>query len=444
MVVLGLGSNIGDRLANLRKAVDAIQEIPALSIQQISPVYMSDALLPENAPSDWDQPYLNLALRCETTLAPLDLLKTLKNIEWSIGRKPEARHWGPRIMDIDILALDDTIIVSDPLTVPHESLLSRPFALWPLADVAPMWRFPLSGEQQHKTAAELVEHWGSRFSDDAPFHTRQISQHVDTPRLVGIINVTPDSFSDGGKFLEPQAALQQALALVKAGAEILDIGAESTAPLATLLTADEEWRRLEPVLHAIKTQKEKFLIAPKISIDTRHWQVAEKAIALGADWINDVSGLEDPLMRQVIAKANIDCVIMHHMSLPASKNHVLPRDCDPVETVFNWGKERIALLEKDGISREKIIFDPGIGFGKTPEQSLTLIKHCDRFHELGTRLLIGHSRKSFLSLLTAETFAERDIETCALSLLLKEKAVNYLRVHNVAMHSRFFNTAAIY
>ena len=134
MIILGLGSNVGDRLTNLRKALQAIKKIPGMNIEQVSPVYVSDALLPENAPLDWDIPYLNLALRCETTQEPLELLKQLKNIEWSIGRKPEIRHWGPRILDIDILAWDDAIIKSDVLTLPHENLQERPFALWPLAD----------------------------------------------------------------------------------------------------------------------------------------------------------------------------------------------------------------------------------------------------------------------------------------------------------------------
>src|SRR3990167_2734641 len=167
MIVLVLGSNIGDRLHHLRKALQAIKAIPHLTVEQVSPVYHSEALLPDNAPLDWDQPYLNVACRCDTTLEPLALLKQLKTIEWSIGRKPEIRHWGPRILDIDILAWDDRVIKSDLLTIPHENLLERPFALWPLADVAAFWRFPLAGPFENKMAAELVVSWGSRFSGDA-------------------------------------------------------------------------------------------------------------------------------------------------------------------------------------------------------------------------------------------------------------------------------------
>jgi 2-amino-4-hydroxy-6-hydroxymethyldihydropteridine diphosphokinase/dihydropteroate synthase len=442
MVILGLGSNLGDKLSNLRKALRSIQKIPGLTIEQVSPIYISDALLPENAASDWDMPYLNLALRCETTLAAPELLKQLKNIEWSIGRKPEVRHWGPRVIDIDILAWDDLCLESETLTVPHASLQERPFALWPLADVAPLWTFPLPGPNQGKTAAQIVEPWGSRFSGNAPFHTRQINHRIDTPQLVGIVNVTPDSFSDGGKFFAPAHAIEQIIQLANAGAEVIDIGAESTAPTAKPLDADTEWTRLEPILAAIKNIQKDFLVVPKISVDTRHPSSALKALEFGADWINDVSGLDEPAMREIIAHSKADCVVMHHMSIPERRDNILPRNLDPVKTVYEWGKTRLLELEKSGIPRDRIIFDPGIGFGKMAEQSLLLLKHVNVFAELGARVLIGHSRKTFLSLLTGMPFVERDVETMAMSLYLSRQAVDFIRVHNVELCARGLRVAA--
>ncbi|VVC74732.1 Dihydropteroate synthase [Aquicella siphonis] len=436
MIILGLGSNMGDRLLNLRNALQAIKSIPDFTVKQVSPVYISDALMPENAPAEWDMPYLNLAMRCQSSLNPVELLKQLKNIEWSIGRKPEVRHWGPRIIDIDILAWNDVVIQSEPLTVPHASLQERPFALWPLADVAPMWKFPLSGANQGKTAAQMVEAWGSRFSGNAPFHTRQINQRVDTSRLVGIVNITPDSFSDGGKFLEPEKALQQIIHLVNAGAEIIDIGAESTAPSAAPLDADTEWKRLEPVMSAIRDARSSWMLSPKISVDTRHSRVAEQALLMGADWINDVSGLDDPGMREILAGSAAECVVMHHMSIPERRNHVLPRHQDPVKAVYEWGVKRLHELEKQGITRDRVIFDPGIGFGKMAEQSLILLKNIHVFASLGTRVLVGHSRKTFLSLLSGMPFADRDIETMVMSLFLARHAVDYIRVHNVEICAR--------
>jgi 2-amino-4-hydroxy-6-hydroxymethyldihydropteridine diphosphokinase/dihydropteroate synthase len=442
MVILGLGSNMGDKLANFRKALALINKISGMMVHQISPIYISNALLPDNAPAEWNMPYLNLALRCKTTLEPLALLKELKNIEWSIGRKPEARHWGPRIMDIDILAWDDWVIKSEILTVPHESLQSRPFALWPLADVAPLWIYPLEGMNHGKTAAQIAEQWGSRFSGAAPYQTKQIYQRIDTPQLIGILNITPDSFSDGGEFLSPEKALSHISHLVHSGAEIIDIGAESTAPSAKPLDIDSEWARLQPVLALVKEAKQQFFVTPKISVDTRHHQVAMRALDLGVDWINDVTGLDSPTMRDIVIQSKVDCVVMHHLSIPAKRDHTLPRDQDPIKIVYEWGESRINELERQGVLREKIIFDPGIGFGKTAEQSLLLLKQVDIFQQLGLRILVGHSRKTFFSLLSSMPFAERDVETLAMSLYLAKRSVDYIRVHNVEMSARGLRVAA--
>ncbi len=443
MIILGLGSNVGDRLQNLRNAYQRLQQLSDLTIQQVSPVYTSDALLPENAPQNWNMPYFNLALRCETTLEPLALLDQIKNIEWTLGRKPEIRHWGPRVIDIDILAWDENIIHNERLNIPHANLQERPFALWPLADVAPLWKFPLQGKNHGKTAAQMVEPWRSRFTGEAPFHTRQILQRIDTSQFVGIINVTPDSYSDGGLYLQADAAVKQMLHLVASGAEIIDIGAESTSPQAKAITPHEEWLRLEPVLSAVQSAKHSGLLIPKICVDTRHASVAKNAIAMGVDWLNDVSGLDDADMREIVRAAKTDCVIMHHLQLPEDRNHVLPRDQDPVKFVYAWAEKRIAELEKDGIARERLIFDPGIGFGKMAEQSLLIIKNISVFHELGVRLFVGHSRKTFMSLFTALPFVERDAETMAMTIFLAQQKVDYIRVHNVEICARGMKVAKV-
>ena len=444
MVILGLGSNVGDRMMNMRRTLNAIKHITGVTVRQISPLYLSDALLPNNAPPEWNMPHLNLAIRIDTHLEPLALLKALKKIEALIGRAPEMRHWGPRIIDIDILAWDNLIIKNDALTVPHANLQDRPFALWPLADVAPFWIFPLSGTNQGKTAAQMVEAWGSRFNGKAPLRTRQIYQRLLAPQLVGIINVTPDSFSDGGQFLDHEKAFQQAVHLIEAGAEIIDIGAESTAPAAIPLSAEAEWARLEPILTVLKQSHADFILPPTISLDTRHAATAAKGLALGVNWINDVSGLDDPAMRDVIAQSSADCVVMHHINIPERREYLLPRDQDPTELVYAWGEKRLYELEQHGIPHEKVIFDPGIGFGKMAEQSLQLLKNAHVFKQLGARLLIGHSRKTFMSLLTNAPFAERDIETMVMSVLLAEQNIDYLRVHNVEMCARGLRTASAF
>lgn len=441
MVILGLGSNLGDRLHHLRLALAAIQRLPDVTVQQISPVYLSDAMLPDEAPADWNKPYLNFALRCETRLTPHELLAHLKQIEESIGRKPAVRHWGPRIVDIDILVWENLVLQDERLTIPQAKLEDRPFALWPIADLAPRWVFP-AGACSGQTVAAVVTPWGSRLSGKAPFKTRQIPHRVETPALVGILNVTPDSFSDGGCYASPEKALKQAEQLVEAGADVLDIGAESTSPTASPIDPKTEWQRLQPILSALKSIKHRFTIPPKISVDTYHPAVAQQALAYDIDWINDVSGLTDPLMQALAANTSQEWVIMHQLGLPVTHSRWLPPEQDPVALVYEWAARHLEQLEKAGIVRERLILDPGIGFGKTASQSLALIQRAAQFKPLGTRLLIGHSRKSFLTLFTDKPHAERDIETVVMSLHLAKSQIDYLRVHDVDLCSRGLKVAA--
>jgi len=436
LVILGLGSNIGDRLGYLRQALRLIKKIPRLSVTQVSPVYMSDALLPNNAPATWDNFYLNLAIRCETTLTPAELLEQTKSIEKQF-KSATKEHWGPRVIDIDLLAWDNLIQLTPHLTIPHQHLPTRPFALWPLADLAPRWVYPLEGAWQGKTAAEMVMPWGSRFTGDAPLHTRQIQQRIDTPALMGIINLTPDSFSKDYSI----AAWQRINHLITIGADIIDLGAEATGPNAIPITPDEEWKRLQPLLTQLLSEKSNTLIFPKISIDTRHAIIAEKALALGVDWINDVSGLEDPAMQHIVKKNPCDIVFMHHLGIPTHKNTYLPLDQNPVALIYQWAEKRLYELEKLGISRDRLIFDPGIGYGKTAEQSLEIIKNIAVFNQLGVRLLVGHSRKSFLAPFTTQPAEQRDLETLVVSLYLNNKNIDYLRVHDVETHQRGFRVS---
>lgn len=432
MVILGLGSNIGNRLENLRHAIAEIRKISAIEVTAISPIYVSDALLPDNAPSDWDQPYLNTAVACQTTLTPFELLAILKNIELTIGRKPDRRHWGPRIIDIDILVFNNEVIDKEELTIPHASLLERPFSLWPLADLAPNWVYPLEGPYQGLTAEELVENFGSRFTGKAPLHTWQLYQRIDGPKLIGILNITPDSFSDGGFYDEDiEKAINHALLLVENGAEIIDVGAESTAPNRTPIDPTIEWQRLEPILNALKNSKDNFILPPVISVDTYHPETVERVLNFGIDWLNDVTGFTDPKVRKLAQSANVACVFMHHVTIPASKFHTLPKNSNVVETVLDWGKNQSRQLLEEGFAKERLIFDPGIGFGKSPQQSLSLIKNAYRFKELELPVLIGHSRKSFYSLFTANPPQDRDVATAVTSCVLNNQSIDYLRIHNV-------------
>jgi len=250
-------------------------------------------------------------------------------------------------------------------------------------------------------------------------------------KLVGIINLTPDSFSDGGKLGNTQAALDAISRLIGQGARVIDLGAESTRPGALPVSPDEEWRRLEPVLQALATVKQPGV---SFSLDTRHAETARRGLELGIDWINDVTGFASPAMVNVVKSAPCTLVMMHSLGIPANKSITLPPTADAAATVIAWAKERLQLLETQGIDRSRVIFDPGIGFGKTPAQSLAILRDIKKFAALGLRVLVGHSRKSFLA-----GFSDRDDATLAASLYLAAQSVDYLRVHDVARHAQMLS-----
>jgi 2-amino-4-hydroxy-6-hydroxymethyldihydropteridine diphosphokinase / dihydropteroate synthase len=435
MLILGLGSNLGDSLNNLRRAVQLLQQLKVITVIQISPVYSSSALLPPDAPLVWDKPYLNVALSCQSCLSPLQLLDVVKQVETQLGREEIYPRWAPRIIDIDILAWDG-VVDQARLQIPHPELEKRPFALWPLLDLLPEWKHP------QRELADVVRQWGSRFSGEAPFNTKQLPQRLTGTRLLGVLNLTPDSFSDAGQFLAVEKALAQAEKLVFEGADILDIGAESTRPGAKPILPEDEWRRLTPVLSELKAMIKDWPVKPKLSVDTRHYQVAEKAIDLGVDWINDVSGFSDRKMRELVAKSSVKCVVMHNLGVPANKAVVLPSHPNIDEQMFNWAEQRLNELILAGVDREQLIFDIGIGFGKTAQQSAFLLKNIKVFQRLGCPLLVGHSRKSFLNLVTDKSFGDRDFETAVLSSHLALQEVDYLRVHNVGLNRQAVNMTA--
>lgn len=430
MLILCLGTNLGDSLNNIRSALQLLQKSQRIAPTQISPLYTSSALLPAYAPVAWNRPYLNIAVACETDLSPLEVLKLIKQIEQQLGRE-ESQRWAPRVMDIDILAWDNIVIDQAALKIPHAELLSRPFALWPLLDLWPDW--------QHPTVeiTDILQRWGSRFTgDQAPCGTKQLPHRLEGSALVGILNITPDSFSDGGKFISIPNALAQAEKLVREGAEVLDIGAESTRPGATPVLPETEWALLEPILTGLKERWKQWAFKPKLSIDTRHHWVAERAMNSGIDWINDVSGFVDPSMRALAAGSQVKCVVMHNLGVPAQKNVVLASHPNICDQIVDWTEQRFNQLLDAGIDANQLMFDIGIGFGKTSQQSRFLLQNIHRFRRLNCPLLVGHSRKSFLNLITEKPFPERDFETAIVSYQLAVQGVDYLRVHNVGLNAQ--------
>jgi dihydropteroate synthase len=256
------------------------------------------------------------------------------------------------------------------------------------------------------------------------------------PQLVGILNLTPDSFSDGGNITSPQLAIQAIEEMVNAGVAMVDIGAESTRPGAVSLSHEEEWQRLFPLLQVMADIKKQYDI--QFSLDTRHPETAAKAIELGINWINDVTGFLNPDMATVVKDTNVKLVMMHSLSIPADPDNVLSEESDCVEAINHFFNSQLAMLEHMGISRDRMILDPGIGFGKTAEQSMELLRRVEEFTSHNLPILIGHSRKSFLKQFTTAPAEERDPATLVVSLFLAGQKIDYLRVHNVAMHSEAF------
>lgn len=245
---------------------------------------------------------------------------------------------------------------------------------------------------------------------------------LDRPRLMGIINATPDSFSDGGSY-DPT---EQGKTLLAAGADILDIGGESTRPGAEEVSIDEEIARVVPTIKALADQAQ-------ISLDTRKSRVAYEGIRAGADMINDVSGFDfDPELPKLVAAQNVPVCLMHAQGLPENMQNG-PRYHDVLLDVYDALDMRIQRAEKAGISRDRIVIDPGIGFGKTQTHNLTLLQKISLFHGLGCPILLGVSRKRFIGAIAGvENANHRDPGTLALVLAAVAQGVQIHRVHNVA------------
>ena len=249
------------------------------------------------------------------------------------------------------------------------------------------------------------------------------------PLVMGILNVTPDSFSDPGRFFAPEAALAHAREMAEAGADIIDVGGESTRPGSRPVGMDEEIDRVLPVISRIKEET-----GILVSIDTSKEEVARRAVEEGgADIVNDISALRfSERMAQVVAELGVPVVLMHIQGTPETMQRD-PSYIDVVAEVADYFQERIEFAQAHGVRREKIILDPGICFGKRLEDNVALLRNLKRFAAFDLPLLVGVSRKSFLGLLAGEKLPERrEAETVAANLVAARNGAAILRVHDVA------------
>lgn len=254
------------------------------------------------------------------------------------------------------------------------------------------------------------------------------SMAMDVPRIMGILNITPDSFSDGGLFLRPEAALMQARRMA-AEADVLDIGGESTRPGAAEVLQDEETRRTAPVIAALRQGG----LALPISIDTRKAPVAKAAFGAGATILNDVTALRfDPAMAGQAAQAGVPVILMHSIATPATMQDD-PHYDDVLLDVYDALAERLEVARTAGIATDRLAIDPGIGFGKTLEHNLALLARLSLFHNLGVPVLLGASRKRFIGTIGAEAEAARRMPgSIAVALTGVAQGMQMIRVHDVA------------
>jgi dihydropteroate synthase len=246
------------------------------------------------------------------------------------------------------------------------------------------------------------------------------------PIVVGVVNVTPDSFSDGGEFLDPARAIEHAAELVREGADVLDIGGESTRPGAEAVGAEEEIRRVAPVLDGLVG------VGVPISIDTSKAAVAEAALDAGATWVNDVTALRgDPDLAALCAERRCELVLMHMLGTPRTMQED-PRYDDVVAEVKAFLAERIEAAVAGGVDERRIWIDPGIGFGKTVEHNLELLRRLSELRDLGRPILVGTSRKSFIGKITGREVDERLGGTIASNVLAVANGADGVRVHDVA------------
>ena len=253
------------------------------------------------------------------------------------------------------------------------------------------------------------------------------------PLIMGVLNVTPDSFSDGGKYLARDAALRRAEVLMREGADIVDVGGESTRPGAEPVVPTEELDRVIRVVEAIRKN-----LDVRISIDTRRAVVAREALACGATLVNDVSAGSDPEMLPCLSSSHADVILMHMQGDPQTmqKSPEYPRGV--VLEVISFLEERTRLFESAGVDRGRIRVDPGVGFGKTLGHNLALLRHLDKLSGVGSRVVIGTSRKSFLAALdtSLSSFEDREAGTLATNLWAFERGASVFRVHEVASLKR--------
>ena len=451
---IALGGNIGDRAAYIHDALDHMASYA--TVVETSHLYETDPMLVTDQPL-----FLNAVCQTSTELTPSELLRAVKHTENTLGRTKSIRY-GPRVIDLDILFFDDTVVEEPDLIIPHIGIPERDFVLAPLLD--------LNADLRHPRLDVTVRQLWQQLAMPRPPRVMPVAERImrwsQRPCIMGILNITPDSFSGDGLAAARDpvaAALAQAGNFVDAGADVLDIGGYSTRPGHVDISAAEEIERVVPVIDALRQAFDL-----PLSVDTFRVEVAEAALDAGASWLNDVSGLlpqrehskaaqDDQKgshtpsisglsasqgMAALSARRRVPLVLMQNRApLSAFKAESalnnpappLPRPAgDIVADVARDLATATELARRDGVPRWHRIIDPGIGFGKSPAQHAELINRLDELQALDYPILFGCSRKGFLGKMAGGAEVEDRLPaTIAANVMAVERGANILRVHDV-------------
>lgn len=413
MIIIALGANLPSREGSHRETLR--RALPYIEAEGLHIVRRSSLWLTEPVPRSIHPWYANQVIAITTRLSPDAVLAALMRVEAHFERERSIRD-APRTLDLDLITYDEFVLDTAHLTLPHPRMHQRAFVLAPLSEIAPGFIHPVSGETVEFLLAQ---------SDRTG-----ICRLRDVPAIMGVVNVTPDSFSDVRPLVETDLAIAHALQLIEEGADILDIGGESTRPGAAPVSPIIEQTRIMPVIEAIAA------IAAKrgrlLSVDTRHTSSMALAIRAGATMINDVSALGDDGSARLLAETGLPIIMMHMQGVPLSMQNN-PLYADVVDEVAQFLDAACHRAISAGVRPDNIWVDPGIGFGKTLSHNIALLNATARFAVGGRKTLIGASRKGFIARIDRDGAASDRIGgSLAAALSAASRGANAIRVHDVA------------
>jgi 2-amino-4-hydroxy-6-hydroxymethyldihydropteridine diphosphokinase/dihydropteroate synthase len=415
--ILSIGSNaIGSKFEKIESSLALLSQINSTRIKDISSVYKTKPMVKTFPDSISEcEEFLNLVCIIETSISnPSDMLAYIEKIETQLGKiHTKQKTWKAREIDIDILSWNNEYFNDENIMIPHYDMHNRSFILDPLS--------------------ELCENINTQIGSINLLRHRLSLKERQSQKML-IVNVTPNSFSDGGEMMQHEALHKKISSAFENYVQIIDIGAQATSPNKVQIDKNTEISRLIPAFDIINDLKKKYkYIRPKISLDSYNYDVIKFILEkYDIDIINDVSGCRDARIIKLAIDYNKKYVLQHSLTIPTDKNIIIPIDSNPIETLNQWFDFKINAIKDIGLKKSNIIIDPGIGFGKTAYQDYYIIQNIEQLLHYGCRILVGHSRKSFIKqVYHISDINDLDKKTLQISIELESKGVNVLRLHDL-------------